>query len=223
VLSLPLFEAEEGILEIRLGPDFPLGKPSYGLGMIPDEYHDFFLGAVTVAGALVGLLFVAISVRPAGVAGEAGVVMRVRAGAALAALLNAMFVSLIALLPGKAMGGSAIGIGLSGVVSVLTLLVVIGFRRRELRPWELVRMVVLVTGLGTAFVIEVVNGANLRAHPGSVSDVSTQAVLVIIFFALGVERAWEYVGGAGNGVLALVDEARRGVRSGSNDDGVTPS
>jgi hypothetical protein len=29
--------------------------------MIPADYHDFFLGAVTMGAALVGLLFVAIS------------------------------------------------------------------------------------------------------------------------------------------------------------------
>jgi hypothetical protein len=29
--------------------------------MVPTEYHEFLTGAITVAGALVGLLFVAIS------------------------------------------------------------------------------------------------------------------------------------------------------------------
>ncbi|MDT7560928.1 MAG: hypothetical protein QOI68_5398, partial [Pseudonocardiales bacterium] len=38
--------------------------------MVPTDYHDFLLGAVSMGAALVGLLFVAISVNPGGV-GEA--------------------------------------------------------------------------------------------------------------------------------------------------------
>jgi hypothetical protein len=47
--------------------------------MVPDEYHDFFLGTVTVAAALVGLLFVAISVHPGRLGDDGAVGMRVRA------------------------------------------------------------------------------------------------------------------------------------------------
>ncbi len=61
--------------------------------MVPENYHDFFLGSVTVAAALVGLLFVAISVHPGGLADDARVAMRVRATCALLAFLDALFVS----------------------------------------------------------------------------------------------------------------------------------
>jgi hypothetical protein len=191
--------------------------------MIPDEYHDFFLGAVTVAGALVGLLFVAISVHPGGVAGQSGVVLRVRAGAALSALLNALFISLIALLPGKALGAAAIAVGISGLVSAVTMLLAVVTRPRELGGWQRARMILLLLGQCAGYVVEIVNGVHLRAHPGSESDVNTQAVLVIIFFALAVERTWEYVGGQRTGIWGVVDEARHAIhRTDAAGDPPTP-
>lgn len=67
--------------------------------MVPEEFHDFFVAAAGVAGALIGLLFVAISVVP-GTVGEAGrAVARLRPAAALSAFLNALVVSLLALVP----------------------------------------------------------------------------------------------------------------------------
>src|SRR6201999_1891787 len=84
--------------------------------MVPDDYHEFFLGSVTVAGALVGLLFVAISVRPGGISdGDEAVASRIRATSALVALLDALFLSLCALLPTKAIGGTAVGLGATGL------------------------------------------------------------------------------------------------------------
>ena len=38
--------------------------------MVPEAYHSFFSGCASAAGALIGLLFVAISVAPHKMAGE---------------------------------------------------------------------------------------------------------------------------------------------------------
>jgi hypothetical protein len=180
--------------------------------MIPDQFHDFFLGAVTVGGALVGLLFVAISVRPGGVAIEGEAISRIRAIAALSALLDALFVSLIALLPSShALGPSAIGLGASGLLSMLTLLAIAVAGHRQLAWFQSVRMVMLGLGQGATFVLQIVNGVNLRSHHNSISDVNTQAVLVIVLFAFGVARAWEYVGGQKTGVWGVFAETRRAV------------
>jgi hypothetical protein len=176
--------------------------------MVPDEYHDFFLGAITVAGALVGLLFVAISVNPGSLADDTRVAMRIRATSALLAFLDALFVSLVALLPHGAVGKAAMGIGAAGALSMVTLLAALLTRRRHLPRRELIHMTLLVVGQGVIYAWQVVGAAHL-AYGGPVdSGINLQAVLIIVFFAFGVFRAWEYVGGARTGVIGTVDELR---------------
>lgn len=67
--------------------------------MVPDGDHDFFVASAGVSGALIGLLFVAISVNPAGVAGSTSAHVRARPAAALSAFLNPLVISLVGLLP----------------------------------------------------------------------------------------------------------------------------
>jgi hypothetical protein len=64
------------------------------------EFHDFFIASVGAAAALIGLLFVAVSIAPEKTFGEsADRVRRADAERAFAALGNVFFVSLAALLP----------------------------------------------------------------------------------------------------------------------------
>ena len=75
--------------------------------MVPDNFIGYFTGAATAAGALVGLLFIAVSLRPEAVMGT-GTQLRAMAGSAFTALVNSFFVSLIALIPDTNLGYPAV-------------------------------------------------------------------------------------------------------------------
>ena len=70
--------------------------------MVPSAYNAYFGGCASVAGTLIGLLFVAISVSPHKHAGlQAPLSFRVQAGVAFTTLIDALAVALAALLPGS--------------------------------------------------------------------------------------------------------------------------
>jgi hypothetical protein len=162
--------------------------------MTPDNLHDFFLGSGGVAGALIGLLFVVISVSQARLA-ESGdtQIHRVQASAALGAFTNALVVSLFALVPEKKVGPAALA------VAILSLLFIIGalislIRVRRLRWRDLREMAFLVALLVTS-VIQLIAAAEVIANPEDAESVETIAILVIVCFLIGIARAWELVGG----------------------------
>ncbi|MCD2195737.1 hypothetical protein LQ327_20405 [Actinomycetospora endophytica] len=188
--------------------------------MVPDDYSEFFVATATVAGALIGLLFVAISVRPTGASRSAHITLRLRAVAALSAFLNTLFLSLLALRPRIDLGGVALALGIAGLASMLILLVLLLAQGRD-RQWPLVRGVMLVVGQGVLYAFQVHDGLALEANPGDASQVDSLAIIVIILFALGIARAWEFAG-ADNpsllGALARVTGAARDTETSDESD-----
>ena len=88
--------------------------------MVTGAYRDVFVAIAGAAGALTGLLFVALSVAPRPHAGQQpDVIRQVRAGAALLAFTNALSVSLFGLVPHNEIGYPAVVVGVGGLLFTL--------------------------------------------------------------------------------------------------------
>jgi hypothetical protein len=179
--------------------------------VVPDDLHDFFVASAGVAGALVGLLFVAISIAADRLAAERdeAQVHRVRALAALSAFVNALVVSLVALLPGEDLGPAVLIVAAVGLLLVAASLISL-LRTHQLRGRRKRESLFLV-GLLVVFGLQLAQAVLLVDRPGDARVVGTIAVLVLICFMVGIGRAWELVGAPS--VTALIRPGAGDVRA----------
>jgi len=172
--------------------------------MVPAGIRDFFTASASVAGALIGLLFVAISVSVERLTREkAGAqVHRIRAVAALTAFSNALAVSLFSLIPGHKIGPTSVAVAVLGLLFVVAALLSL-FRLRALR-WATIRDALFLLLLVVVFVVQLIEGLGMIADPGNAGNVYTIAILVVCCFFIGIARAWELIGGPSIGITREV-------------------
>lgn len=187
--------------------------------MVPEDLHDFFVAGASVAGALVGLLFVAITVASEKLAPAAtgGQLHRIRASAALTAFTNALTVSLFALIPGHKLGPAAVAVACGGLLFVAASL--LSLIRTGQVHWRGLRDALFLAGLIVAFAAQLLSGIQVIVRPGDSGAADAIAILVAICFLIGIDRAWELVGGPSIGVSREVVALLRGHGSGADDQG----
>ncbi|BEP15762.1 hypothetical protein acdb102_40730 [Acidothermaceae bacterium B102] len=174
---------------LRLGP------------VITTTFEDFFLGSAGAAAALIGLLFVAVSIaadRPRSTTAETG--MQLRASAALLCFVNVMITSLLALMPRTNVGYPATIVGGIGLLFTLASATVM------IRSWhERQRGTLsLVVGFSLLFGFEVYYGVDTLRHPHLTGAITGVATVMVASLSVGVSRAWEIVGLPDTGVVASV-------------------
>ena len=181
--------------------------------MVPDEFTNFFVAAAGVSGALVGLLFVAISVAPERSSERTGLQFDLRAARAFSVLSNALVISLFALIPTVNIGTTAIVVGAVSVGSCVAM-VVLTLREGASgeRSIELIRIAVQ----GAVFAYQIVVGFQISNTPHDRSGVGTLAVLVIVMALIGIARAWQLIGAREISLLKVFLNPKQSIPDGKN-------
>jgi hypothetical protein len=165
----------------------------------PESFHDFFTASAAAAGALIGLLFVAISVNPGKIAGDtASAEHQVTAGAAFTALVNTLVFALYALLPGTSLSQVAIILATAGLASTIGLGLLLFAEHKE--PIRLSQILLLVTPL-ILYGLQLASGIALAGSPRSAGTLSNAGGLSVIFFVYAIARAWQLVGARDTSLL----------------------
>ena len=136
--------------------------------------------------ALIGLLFVALSVSPEKLTGDdARAEHQVRAGAAFSALVSTLVIALVALLPGASLGVAGIVVAAAGLATTSGLIIVL-YREHQQK--------IYLGDVGMLAILLALYAVQLDGSPRSVSGVSRQGVLSIAFFVFAIARSWQLVG-----------------------------
>jgi O-antigen/teichoic acid export membrane protein len=172
--------------------------------VIPQDYQNFFLAIAGASAALIGLLFVAISVAPGQVVGpKAQALHEIRATMALSAFVSTLVISLISLLPDAHIGWPATIIGVTAVVFVLNWMYKL---RLVARDRSRVRALVLLVIFLLVNLYLASSGIRSLAQPHNLGPVSGVGYAAIGLITLGVDRSWELVGGRSNGVAGRLTD-----------------
>jgi hypothetical protein len=179
--------------------------------MTPPSFDTFLAASAGVAGALIGLLFVAVSVAQERLTSEnSNPAHRVRASAALTSFGNALAVALFGLVPGEGLRGPAFVVALLGLLFVAASLLLL-FRVRRSHPVP-ASDVLFLAGLLAVFGLQLYYALRLMTDARDIGAARGIGVLIIVCFFIGIARAWELVGGPsislGRELIAIV-RARR--------------
>src|SRR5437016_957574 len=156
--------------------------------MVPPELSNYFLATAGAGAALIGLLFVAVSIAPEHiVARRAPLERQAVAASTFTALVNAFFTSMGALIP-RALGSTALVMSSLGLLNSLILG---GNLLRHPKSWQnfLRRGFLIIVSLviyGYEFYF-----ALLLTTTSSVQYVYLIALLLLPVYGIGLTRAWE--------------------------------
>lgn len=172
--------------------------------MVPSSYNAFFTAVATGAAALIGLLFVAVSVRDESIFGpKATAGGEALAITAFTGLVNALFIALLALIPQDNLGVGAI---------ILAVLSIYGNVRLHTGMRQ-VRSTILVGAAVAAYVVQFGYGIALLVNPHDSNAVNNISYVLFATVVYSLERAWALL--QGKHIRAAQAQAAEGPRPGS--------
>ncbi len=160
--------------------------------MVPAAYQGFLTASTQASAALIGLLFVSISLAPERVFGaqsEAG--RKAQALSAFSALANIFFISFASLIPDVRLGLVVVVAATVSGFQTLSLLFLLRAWHAEGVLW---RSFVLLVGSGVVYGSELVVGLQLMAQPSGTGSLTGLLEAILGAYAIGLGRAWELLG-----------------------------
>jgi hypothetical protein len=157
--------------------------------MVTGPFVVYFTAAATSAAALIGLLFVAVSLRDDSIFGPHAIAgSRALASSSFTALVNAFFVSVLALVPGADVGYPA---------AILAALAVAAHTRlQRALPRDPGRSTTIVITY-VAYAGQFAEGAALIVFPHLTGLVAAVAYQVFASMAVALQRAWALISNGG--------------------------
>ncbi len=170
--------------------------------MVPVDFQPFFSASVAASAALIGLLFVSVSVAPERVFGhEAEAVRQAQALSAFSALANVFFISLSSLIPQVRIGLSVTIIAIPAIVQTLALLLLLPQWRTARIVW---RGMFLFLASAVIYGYELAIGIQLWRQPSNTGLLVSLVFLILGAYAIGLGRAWELLGAPRSGFFSYV-------------------
>jgi hypothetical protein len=165
------------------------------------DYREMLVAIAGAAGALTGLLFVALSVAPRRDPRLGPrMIQQIRAAAALLAFTNALAVSLFGLVPQTNVGYPAVTLGVIGLFftaasirRTATSAASAGVKRGQI---SLIGLLLLIFGT------ELIAGILAIAEPAATNPADAIGYALVASLIVGISRAWELVGDIDTGLTA---------------------
>jgi len=154
--------------------------------MVPSSYNAFFTAIATGAAALIGLLFVAVSVRDKTIFGAEAV----PGGEALAitaftGLVNSLLIALLALIPQDNLGYGAVILAAVSVVTIVQL--------HTRLHWA--RSTILLAAAVLSYLVQLGYGIALLVKPDDSNSVNNISYVLFAILVFSLQRAWSLLRG----------------------------
>jgi hypothetical protein len=169
--------------------------------VIPAAYSNFLVASTQASAALIGLLFVSVSISPERVFGrEAEAGRQALALSAFTALANVFFISFGGLIPNLSFGVLVVIAAMIAASQTLALLASLATWRRE---GILIRSLVLFGASAAIYGFEIVIGVKLISRPTDTSSLTVLLELLLGGYSIGLARAWQLLGARqGRGIIS---------------------
>ncbi len=175
--------------------------------MVPASFANYFMAMAGAGGALIGLLFVAISINPERMVGRAAhPEPQAVAASTFTALANGFFISAAGLLPGQGViGPTAAALASASLLNSAFLAVrampPMYRRSRRMRRWHgVLAMTTMILISVVVYGVEMVNAIALVRNPSSIGAVFVLATLVMLVYGIALIRSWELLGAPRSGI-----------------------